>query len=289
MSERRGGFPALALLVLGTARLAAQEPPADPPPAAGVHVTVKANRGEATIESNDPNVEVVVTKGGRIVRIIDPQSKQTWELDAEKCELRPTGQPGGLAIQLDGKAPLVLKREGQPLVAITAGPSGSAPMDVGISTPVPVPPRVTERVEEKYSADRDFKTPVLPPIREGFPPPTCEDEPDDARILRALEPASRGVPYLYAESRDNVQITKERLVDRIDPPRFFPLVGSAQLHHCHWKCTVNYDETIASEYPFPFRRTKPRVKVVYLDLDHLHLYPGAPEPPQAPMRDLNDP
>ncbi len=29
-----------------------------------------------------------------------------------------------------------------------------------------------------------------------------------------------------------------------------------------------------SGYPFPFRVVRPRVQVVYIDLDHLHLYPG---------------
>ncbi len=175
-------------------------------------------------------------------------------------------------------------------VVTTVGASGCFPLSMGIFTPIPVPPWVTERMEEKYCYDKDFKTPVLPPIRPGFPPPTCEDEPDDARILRALEQVTRGVPYFYEEFRDNVEIVKERVKDSIDPPRFFPLIGPAQLHHCHWKCTVSYDETIESGYPFPFRCRRPRVKVVYIDLDHLHLYPGCtPESQQAVSRDLSGP
>ena len=75
-----------------------------------------------------------------------------------------------------------------------------------------------------------------------------------------------------------IEIVCEKLVDKIDPPRFFPLVGPAQLHHCHWKCTVYYTETIESGYPFPFRCVRPRVQVVYIDLDHLH------ECQTAPMR-----
>ena len=105
-------------------------------------------------------------------------------------------------------------------------------------------------------------------------PPICEDPPDEARILRALPKVTRGVPYFYEEHRDNIQIVTELIVDRIDPPRFFPLVGMAQLHHCHWKCTVYYTETIESGYPFPFRCVRPRVQVVYIDLDHLHLCPN---------------
>jgi hypothetical protein len=170
-----------------------------------------------------------------------------------------------------------------------AGLSGCVPYSMGIATPIPVPPWVTERMEEKYCHKNDFRTPVMPPIREGFPPPACEDPPDESRILRAMPPVPRGVPYFYEQFRDNIQIVTELLVDKIDPPRFFPLVGPAQLHHCHWKCTVYYTETIESGYPFPFRCVRPRVEVVYIDLDHLHLYPcnvPNPEVQRSVTRDL---
>ena len=146
--------------------------------------------------------------------------------------------------------------------------------------PAPIPPWVTERMEEKYCFPNDFRTTILPPIREGFPPPLCEDPPDIAMVLRAMRHVCRGIPYVYEEFRDDIQMVPERLVDRIDPPRFFPLIGTAQLHHCHWKCTVYYTETIESGYPFPFRCVRPRVEVIYIDKDHLHLYPG-PHNPQA--------
>ena len=158
---------------------------------------------------------------------------------------------------------------------------GSAPV------PVPVPPWVTERMEEKYCWKNDFRTPILPPIRPGFPPPLCEDPPDEARILRAMRKVPRGVPYLYEEHRDNIQVVTELIVDKIDPPRFYPLVGPAQLHHCHWKCTVYYTETVESGYPFPVRITRPRVEVIYIDKDHLHLCTGGgPEVIQDVTREL---
>jgi hypothetical protein len=137
-----------------------------------------------------------------------------------------------------------------------------------------MPAWVSERLEEKYTTQIDARTPVRPPIREGFPPPLCEDAPDEARVLRAMPHVAMGTPY-YQEGRENVRIVTELIVDKIDPPCPFPLVGPAQLHHCHWKCTVYYDETIESGYPFPFRCVRPRVQVVYLDLDHLHLCPDS--------------
>ena len=81
---------------------------------------------------------------------------------------------------------------------------------MGLATPIPVPPWVTERMEEKYCHKNDFRTPIMPPIREGFPPPTCEDPPDEARVLR-LAHVTRGVPYFCEEFRDNVEIVKERI------------------------------------------------------------------------------
>ena len=91
----------------------------------------------------------------------------------------------------------------------------------------------------------------MPPIRQGYPPPMCEDPPTEREVLRTLKRVKRGVPFVCEEFRDDVRIFNERIVDKIDPPRFFPLVGWAQLHHCHWKSTVYWPETIQSDYPFP--------------------------------------
>lgn len=141
-------------------------------------------------------------------------------------------------------------------------------------TPIPVMPWVTDRMEDKYVHQNDKRTPVLPPIRDGFPAPRCQDEPSEQEVLRAMPRVARGIPYAYEEFRDDIEIHCELLVDKIDPPRFFPLVGPAQLHHCHWKCTVFYTETIQSSYPFPVRSKKRRVEVIYIDKDHLHQFVG---------------
>ncbi|HEY7424384.1 MAG TPA: hypothetical protein VH682_09170 [Gemmataceae bacterium] len=120
--------------------------------------------------------------------------------------------------------------------------------------------------------EEDRRTPILPPVRDGE---TMQgEEPSEARILRAL-PQTVRVPGIFEESRDNIQIVTERIVDKIDPPRFFPLVGPARLHHCHWKCTAYYYETITGTYPFAFRYTRPCIHVVHLDSDHLHIVPEA--------------
>ena len=157
----------------------------------------------------------------------------------------------------------------------------------GFIPPVPVQPWVTERMEDKYAHPNDHRTAIMPPIRDGFPAPLCQDAPGEQEVLRAMPRVSRGVPFVREEFRDDIEIVCEKLVDKIDPPRFFPLVGPAQLHHCHWKCTIYYTETIQSNYPFPYKCPRPRVQVVYIDKDHLHLYPGGtPETQQQITRDL---
>ncbi|MGL6076145.1 MAG: hypothetical protein ACRC8S_18455 [Fimbriiglobus sp.] len=133
---------------------------------------------------------------------------------------------------------------------------------------------VSQRMEDKYQHNKDFTTPVMPPLQDGKPAPVCEDAPSDLEVLRALPRGIRGIPFIYEEHRDGIEISKSRIVDKIDPPRFFPLVGPAQLHHCHWECVVRYKETVQSDHPIPFQTQKSRVQVVYIDKDHLHLYVG---------------
>jgi hypothetical protein len=163
-----------------------------------------------------------------------------------------------------------------PLMAI-----GCYPPAVMLAIMTPTQPWVTERMEDKFQYKNDHRTPVMPPIRDGFPAPICEDPPSEQEVLRAMPRVTRGVPFAFEEFRDDIQIVNERLVDKIDPPRFFPLVGPAQLHHCHWKCTIYYTETKQSSYPFPAKIVKHRVEVVYIDKDHLHMFVGPNPQTQA--------
>lgn len=173
------------------------------------------------------------------------------------------------------------------LALLPAWMVGCNPLTLGWLTPVPMPPWVPERMEQKLNHKNDGRAPIMPPIRDGYPPPICEDPPSDAEILRAIPRVPRGVPFIYETFRDDIVIVKNRLVDKIDPPRFFPLVGPAQLHHCHWECVVYYNELVQSDYPFPVYLSKPRVQVIYIDKDHLHLYVGPnPETQRQITQDL---
>jgi hypothetical protein len=160
------------------------------------------------------------------------------------------------------------------------------PFAMGMATPIPMQPWVADRIEERLCYNNiDHRAPVLPPIPPGHRP-ACEDPPDKAQVLRAMHRVCRGVPYVYEEFRDDIEVTVEKIVDVIDPPRFFPLIGPAQLHHCHWKCTVYYTETVESSYPFPFQCKRRRSEVVYIDKDHLHLCVPAADAQQLITRDM---
>jgi hypothetical protein len=159
------------------------------------------------------------------------------------------------------------------------------PLSMGPLTPIPVQPWVADRIEEKLNNPQDNRTPILPPIPPGHRS-LCEDPPDRQEILRAMPRVTRGVPYIYEEFRDDIEFTVEKISDVVDPPRFFPLVGPAQLHHCHWKCTVYYTETFESSYPFPFRSTRRRIEVIYIDKDHLHQCVNGPDAQMSVNRDL---
>lgn len=163
--------------------------------------------------------------------------------------------------------------------------AGCNPLGMGFFTPIPVQPWVAEWMNERMGPQTDYRTPILPPIPPGYRP-LCEDPPDQATILRAMPRVARGVPYIYEEFRDDINFSVELVADHIDPPRFFPLVGPAQVHHCHWKCNVYYTETIESSYPFPFRVVKRRLEVVYIDRDHLHQVETSPETRQMMTADM---
>jgi hypothetical protein len=170
-------------------------------------------------------------------------------------------------------------------VVFSAGGCLISPFSMGFATPIPMQPWVAERIEERMCHRNDHRTPIMPPVPPGHTP-LCEDPPDRAEIKRAMPRVTRGVPYIYEEFHDDIEFTVEKLVDRMDPPRFYPLVGPAQLHHCHWKCTVYFTETVESSYPFPFRCKRRRVEVVYIDKDHLHQCITGQDAQNAVARDM---
>jgi hypothetical protein len=171
-------------------------------------------------------------------------------------------------------------------VAATSGCVGVAGPGVGIaSIPLPVSP-----YHQQVAEDRDFekrryeKTAVLPPITDANH--IALDPPSDDQVIRELNrvrPVAGSVPGLETTYRNIKGITKELIADYVDPVRHFPLVGPAQLHHAHYKCTVYFEEVTHVGWPIPHQiRIEDGIQVLYIDKDHLHRVGGGEV--HAPIR-----
>ena len=79
---------------------------------------------EIVIETDDPNLEIVRKPGGELVRIRDPKTGQTWELDAKNLTMRDLEHPDGFKILLAGRGELTFKSSGGK-VSIASNPKAS--------------------------------------------------------------------------------------------------------------------------------------------------------------------
>ena len=99
--------------------------------------------------------------------------------------------------------------------------SGCNPFAMGIFTPVPVQPWMAAKLESRLQNSNENFTNILAPIPPGYTP-LCEDPPDRDTINRHMPEVIRGVPYVVEEFREIDDYSVAKLVDTIDPPRFFP-------------------------------------------------------------------
>ncbi|MDX2036363.1 MAG: hypothetical protein SFX72_06905 [Isosphaeraceae bacterium] len=127
----------------------------------------------------------------------------------------------------------------------------------------------SQRLEEDMEREERDRVPILDPIPGEFAPPSCLDEPSDREVWAKVPKFRHGAPVFYETQRNNVRILKEKIGEKVDPCKIYPLAGPCQLVHCHYKCTIYFDETYYADYPIPFGHRKARVEVVYIDKDHL--------------------
>ena len=144
-----------------------------------------------------------------------------------------------------------------------------------LAIPIPVSPYFQKLPEDRqWEAERYSSVPILGPLTADGPK-TALDDPSDDEVMRAFErarPLQGGLPLLHEIQRNNVRIVKEKIADYVDPPRVVPLIGPAQLHHAHYKCTVYYSETIKVGWPIPHTtRDEDAVEVIYIDHNHFHM------------------
>jgi hypothetical protein len=133
----------------------------------------------------------------------------------------------------------------------------------------PILPSQQQRIEHDMAAEKSDRVPILDPIPGEFAPPTCLDPPSEAEVWDKVPKFKNGNEPFYETQQNNVRILIEKIGDKVDPCKIYPLAGPCQLVHCHYKCTVYYDELYWSDYPIPVHHMDKRVEVVYIDKDHL--------------------
>jgi len=144
-----------------------------------------------------------------------------------------------------------------------------------LSFPVPVTPWLQKEKEDRaWEQERYDRVPILGPITSGGPP-VALDAPSDDEVMRAWERAHQlegGFPMLYEKQLNNVRIVKHKIADYVDPPRVYPLIGPAQLHHAHYKCIIYYSLTERVGWPVPYTTVdEDASEVIYVDHNHLHM------------------
>jgi hypothetical protein len=141
-----------------------------------------------------------------------------------------------------------------------------------LGIPVPVSPFFQAEQEDRYwEQERYNRVPILGPLTAGGPA-VALDPPSPDEVIRAMPSINGGVPFLWGAQRDNVRMTIEPIADYVDPPRVYPLIGPAQLHHAHYKCTIFYTETTHVGWPLPYTTVdEDAQEVVYIDHNHLHM------------------
>jgi hypothetical protein len=131
--------------------------------------------------------------------------------------------------------------------------------------------RVKRRKE--WIEDKRYNwVPILDPLARGGsagePGPPSEDE-----VMRAVEiemPAEDHWPLRFVD-RIDVHIVVQPLTNFIDPPRVYPLVGPAQLHHVHYSCVAHFTDATRVAAPLALTTSvADREYLVYIDHDHLH-------------------
>lgn len=141
--------------------------------------------------------------------------------------------------------------------------------------PIPISPFLQDDLEDRaWNKERYETVPILGPITQGGPVMAL-DPPSQDEIMRALErarPLEGGLPFLHEYQRSKVRMVVEPLEDSVDPPRVYPMIGPAQLHHAHYKCTVYFEEVTRIGWPIPYTaKNEDAQEVLYIDHNHFHI------------------
>jgi hypothetical protein len=162
------------------------------------------------------------------------------------------------------------------------GPN-TGPFNSALGYPVPVSPYFQKKLEDKFHMQERYnRVPILGPLTAGGPA-VALDPPSEDEIIRALEearPTQGGVPLLHEIQRNNIDMVIEPIADYVDPPRVYPMIGPAQQHHAHYKCTIFFTEIKRIGWPIPHTLIdEDSREVIYIDHNHLHMVGNVEDSP----------
>lgn len=162
-------------------------------------------------------------------------------------------------------------------VCTQSGCVGLYNMNMGpFGIPIPISPYLQDSEEVQFHIhERYARVPIMGPLTRGPQNHAAIDPPSDDEVVHALErarPIRGGIPLLHEKQRNRVRIVKCKIADYVDEPRFVPLIGFAQLHHAHYKCSVYFEERTINGWPVPYTLDdKECVEVLYIDHNHFHM------------------
>ncbi len=116
---------------------------------------------------------------------------------------------------------------------------------------------------------------------------STDNPPSEVEVWAKVPKGSQGNPPIHEVQRNNIRIVMEKILDKAEPVKVYPLAGPCQLVHKHYKCTVYFDEVYTSDYPIPFNHVAHKVEVVYIDKDFLRRGPNPSQPAKGPEDPLD--
>ena len=107
---------------------------------------------------------------------------------------------------------------------------------------------------------------ILDPIPGDPKAECCLDPPSEDEVWREIPRTAGAAPEAgLADARFVI----EKIGEKVDPCKVYPLAGPCQLVHCQYKATVSFDEWSKEGPPAPVRGHKRRTEVVHITKDHL--------------------
>lgn len=123
--------------------------------------------------------------------------------------------------------------------------------------------------EQKLLELMDFPLQRIPDSRNAH----TNSPPQPYEVIAAVEKNEKlpenSLNDLFKLHSNNIRIVVEPIYDRVEEPRFYPLVGVARLHRVGFKCTLYFTESDDVKWPGADRGKGEINKTIYIDHDHL--------------------